>query len=292
MALRPVISEDNFSRIIDRVGKLYDYDVNIHGKDPLLIDKDWENPIANAEAWQGLFADKRAWGIKIWGGLARVEGMTEDALSLIVCHEFGHQFGGGNMGYTGEFQVRLQTEGGADYYAAGTCAKWLWADDHAANARARRQAQDDPALASAVHSCTARYGKLTAQNICIRTIAAGLVVAAKYFHVYDPREEIPPSLERRDLSQPDITLGTEAYVEHYPSPQCRLDLFVAGALCPKTVPLRTIPGWDIYEDAWPKTDLSLYQEDQAMLEYACTEGQHQPRPRCYWLAKQPPDERR
>lgn len=289
-AFRPWLSKERFSQIIDEVTALYAYDHSIHGKGKLEIDKDWDNPEANAEAWQGIFKEKHRWGIKIWGGLARVTGMTEDALSLLVCHEFGHQFGGGNMGYTGQFQVRLQTEGGSDYYAAGTCAKRLWANSHAVNREARQAAEQDPDLAPAIKACTGQYKDEKAQNICIRTAAAAFITATKYFHVYDQRSEQPPSLSRRDLSEPDITLGTEAYVEAYPSPQCRLDLFMAGALCPKLIPLKTIPGWDIYEDFWPKTDLSVYQEDQAMLEFACKDGKNQPRPRCYWLKKQPPED--
>lgn len=292
LAANPVIDQKTFFRLIDEVAALYDYDHDIHGKDSLVIDKDWENPIANAEAWQGIFKQKRSWGIKIWGGLARVEGMTEDALSLIVCHEFGHHFGGGNMGYTGQFQVRLQTEGGSDYYAAGTCAKRLWVSKIEENRRIRQKAWNSQALAPAVRKCTLAYSQENAQNICIRTMAAALVVATEYFHVYDPRADTPPSLNHRDKSQPDITLGTEAYVEAYPSPQCRLDLYFAGALCAKEVPRQVIPGWDLYEDSWPKTDRSLYEEDQAMLEYACAKGEMQPRPRCYWLKKLPPEERR
>lgn len=301
--LTPVMPREAFSRLIDEVAALYDYDHGIHGKDTLEIDKDWDNTIANAEAWQGIFADKRAWGIRIWGGLARVPGMTEDALSLLVCHEFGHQFGGGNMGYTGQFQVRLQTEGGSDYYAAGTCAKRLWANKDDANLNVRRLAEGDPDLAPAVKLCSAQYSSAKEQNICVRTIVAGYTVATKYFHVYAEEEFIKnpaklaahsqiPSLSRRDTSKPDITLGTEAFVEQYPTPQCRLDLFVAGALCPNTIPSEVIPGWDIYEESWPKSDLSVYQEDQAMLEFACKKGKLQPRPRCYWLAKQPPEDRR
>lgn len=292
LAAKPVISKERFKELIDEVAALYAYDYDIHGKGALELDKDWDNPVANAEAWQGIFKDSRRWGIKIWGGLARVAGMTPDALSLIVCHEFGHHFGGGNMGYTGQFQVRLQTEGGADYYAAGTCAKRLWAQQVEANRQTRTAANQNPALTPAVKKCSAVYSEPNAQNICIRTMAAALTAARSYFHVYDPREDTPPSLHRRDKSKPDITLGTEAYVEPYPSPQCRLDLYFAGALCPKVIPGQVIPGWDIYEDSWPKTDLSLYQEDQAMLEFACKEGEMQPRPRCYWLKKLPPDERR
>lgn len=292
LAAKPVISEERFIQLIDEVAALYAYDYGIHGKDALVLDKDWDNPVANAEAWQGLFKDSRRWGIKIWGGLARVAGMTPDALSLIVCHEFGHHFGGGNMGYTGQFQVRLQTEGGADYYAAGTCAKRLWAEQAEANRRVRKAVHKDPALAPAIKKCTAVYSEQNTRNICIRTMAAALTAARNYFHVYDPREDTPPSLHRRDTSKPDITLGTEAYVEPYPSPQCRLDLYFAGALCSKVIPRQVIPGWDIYEDSWPKTDLSVYQEDQAMLKFACEKGEMQPRPRCYWLKKLPPDERR
>lgn len=307
--LTPVMPREVFSKVIDEVAALYAYDHGIHGKDALEIDKDWDNTIANAEAWQGIFADKRTWGIRIWGGLARVSGMTEDALSLLVCHEFGHQFGGGNMGYTGQFQVRLQTEGGSDYYAAGTCAKRLWSGKDVANLNARRLAEGDPELAPAVKLCTAQYSAAKEQNICVRTIVAGYIVATKYFHVYAdeefiknpvkltagqqaPRPRQTPSLSRHDRSKPDITLGTEAFVEQYPTPQCRLDLFVAGALCPNTIPSEVIPGWDIYEESWPKSDLSVYQEDQAMLEFACKKGKLQPRPRCYWLAKQPPEDRR
>lgn len=292
LSAKPELSHKQFTAVIAKVAALYAYDYSIHGKGDLELDSDWDNPVANAEAWQGLFKDSRRWGIKIWGGLARVAGMTEDALALIVCHEFGHQFGGGNMGYTGQFQVRLQTEGGADFYAAGTCAKRLWAETYAANRKARKAALSRSDLAPALRRCTQTYSQENAQNICIRTMAAALTAATRYFHVYDPRADSPPSLHRRDASKPDITLGTEAYVEAYPSPQCRLDLYLAGALCPKVIPRQVIPGWDIYEDSWPKTDLSVYQEDQAMLDYACEKGEMQPRPRCYWLRKLPPQDRR
>lgn len=150
--------------------------------------------------------------VRFCGGLARHRRMTEDAFALVTCHEMGHPFGGEPFLRT-EHGLGYSTCGQADYFAASVCMKRLYggADNAAALSGKRihpqaaelcRQA-DDPTL-------------------CIRIVMAALSATA--FLAEKRQVQLP------DLSTPSAAVAQENDRKGSPSPQCRLDTYVAGAL--------------------------------------------------------------
>lgn len=91
--------------------------------------------------WAQAFA--RRWEtdqIIVYGGIAAIQGMTEDSLVLSLCHELGHLYGG--LPYHDSYN-RLSVEGQADYWAANFC-----------------------------------FPKIATENAWARTLAAGLVITS------------------------------------------------------------------------------------------------------------------
>ncbi len=72
-------------------------------------DSDWAQ--AFARRWE---TDQ----VIVYGGVRFIKGMTEDALTLILCHELGHLYGG--VPYSDDHN-RLSSEGQADYWATSKC---------------------------------------------------------------------------------------------------------------------------------------------------------------------------
>lgn len=69
--------------------------------------------------WAQAFA--RRWEkdqLIVYGGVARIPGMTEDALALVLCHEVGHLYGRSPFG---DSHNQLSVEGQADYWATSHC---------------------------------------------------------------------------------------------------------------------------------------------------------------------------
>ena len=56
--------------------------------------------------------------IFIFGGLARVESMTKDAMAISICHELGHLLSEGPKKYNG-----TTVEGMSDYFSVGDCLR-------------------------------------------------------------------------------------------------------------------------------------------------------------------------
>jgi hypothetical protein len=143
--------------------------------------------LASYEAdWAQAFA--RRWErdqLIVYGGIARIKGVSEDSFALGLCHEIGHLYAG--IPYSDAFN-RLSAEGQADYWATQTC----WSE-----------------VAPLIGS-----GELTQ-----RAEAAALILTA----FFASNRHLPaPAMDQRDEQVVSATLKT------HPSPQCRLDTFLAG----------------------------------------------------------------
>src|SRR5262249_54767545 len=149
--------------------------------------------------------------------------VTSDGFSIILCHEIGHHLGGFPF-----LSYWIADEGQADYYATQVCARLIWKDQVETNASFR--ASVDP-LAKA--SCDQIWTQEADQDLCYRITKAaeslGVLVSSL--------DGSPlPQWSTPDLSVVDVTWDFHSYA------QCRMDTYLAGALCTKTFDNTVIPG--------------------------------------------------
>lgn len=134
----------------------------------------------------------------VYGGAAAVTNGSEDTFALILCHETGHLYGGKPWG---EEHNKLSVEGQADYWASSVCLKKIL-----------------PSLSPRVASAVS-LKLCEGESMCARSVDAFLALTAQFA---DNR-----SLPHPRLETPDETVVTTLQFTH-PSPQCRLDTFMAG----------------------------------------------------------------
>lgn len=154
--------------------------------------------------------------VTVTGDHARLPGMSVDAFNLLLCHEFGHLFGGAP--YAKPYLASY--EGQSDYYSTQKCFKRLvMNDDNAAIVRTL-----GPRVTSEMHGiCAQVYSPGSSQmNICLR----GMVASIELIRAKNPTEAL--SLTLKDPYETWFTLFD------HPTAQCRLDTLVAGLLCDAT----------------------------------------------------------
>lgn len=201
------LSEAEYNAAIDKVESIYSPIVASMGK-RLVIDRDWTSQSNVALAMKNFF-------IIIPGGLARAEAMTQDALSLFVCHELGHSLGGAPKRVHPNL-VWSSVEGQADYWATAKCLKRVF--DHDDNETLLKSISVPPELSS---KCELAHLNKKDMYLCIRSGMAGLAAMRSVRVATSVSFETPDSLVVSSLN------------ESYPSDQCRLDTYLQGALCTK-----------------------------------------------------------
>lgn len=218
------VSEEEFAAIIQKTNAFYQSIAAGH-QQSLSIEADWDNPEANAQSQQG--EGGGSWKTFINGGLARHPKMTADGFTLVVCHELGHHLAGYPM-YVGDWGMinSLASEGQADYYATQACLRDLW--------KGEDNTVDLSSLpATVIEKCDAAWQSLEERELCYRIVLAGKSAA----DTWADNEETTASLEARD---PGVVEHTNH--NYYPKAQCRLDTYVAGALCDVPFDHSVIPG--------------------------------------------------
>lgn len=242
------ITEEQFNEIIDHATNLYAEVVEAHGA-VLKINGDWADSTVNAYALQRTENGQLTYLVKMFGGLARRDEITPDGFALVVCHELGHHLGG--------FPFRFSwaaAEGQSDYFATQACARRVWADQKEQNAAARESIND---VAKAM--CDEVWQDEAAQNLCYRTMLGGKSLADLLAAL--------GSTGPIEFDTPDETEVSQTKLLH-PKAQCRLDTYVAGALCTA----------DFGTDVIPQNE-----EDSA--NYLCTRARqytHGNRPLCWY----------
>ena len=204
-------TEDRFHRVSQKIHQLYQPVFSRNGHQ-LSIKARWQSARKNAFATRDM-EDHPI--IVVHGGMLRHPLLDSDALAAVLCHELGHFLGGTPKARRGNSQRRSwsSVEGQADYYAATHCLKEIFNND-AENQKKMRSF--DPEIRQTAKQ---RCGD-DAQ--CIRIAVAGLKLTRLFAEVKFRPE---PHLHLHDSHQVQETLM------HHPSPQCRLDTFVAGARC-------------------------------------------------------------
>ena len=211
------LDEATFNRVLDRVQAIYGPEVAAHGGQ-LAIDRRWSDPTVNAYANRAFWGN--TWTIHMFGGLARHPAMTEEGFALVACHELGHHLGGapklsGLMARYLRMGAWATNEGGADYFATLKCMRRVVPST---------QSTID---AYAEQACAASFPDGPGRDACRVGAAAGQSVAFVF-----------QSLRKSDTAPrfdtPDASI-VSAMNDDHPEPQCRLDTYFNGALCPKPV---------------------------------------------------------
>ena len=204
------ISRNQYQTILHVLDRTYQSDFKKQKK-RLQINARWEDGERQASAWiqedrGGIIAV-----LRIPGGIARTEQINADAFALIVCHEIGHHLAGPPMIW------KYSIEGQADYFGVSECLRRVL-PRLPENSAFRISKTPWPV----VKLCTRAYDSHAERNICMRSAIAGARLAG-YFahkrHIQEPSFYTPA----RETAQ-----TTDSGI---PTPQCRLDTYLAAALC-------------------------------------------------------------
>lgn len=215
------LTQEQFNKVIDRVEHLYAPIVSSAGG-KLVVERNWTDGTVNAYATQ----TGGVWKVAMFGGLARHETITEDGMSLVVCHELGHHLGGaprkgasagGWWGGAGGGSW-ASNEGQADYFATMKCLRRVFLNDD--NARIVSTLGAPQYL---IDSCTkATKGNKEDSALCVRTSMAGKSVSNLF--------SVLGKLPETKFDTPDKTV-VAVTDDNHPKAQCRLDTYFQGSLC-------------------------------------------------------------
>lgn len=179
----------------------------------------------NASASKGI----SEWTLELFGGLFTIEGMTQDSISVILCHEIGHLIAGfPGVGISNDSIDYMSVEGNSDYFASQACLRKLWENE---NNKKTDLTQVPEFL---LNQCSEKFeDQDELLDICNRTMAAIKDLQSIF---------VDTSLTEPSIAQTEITL------DFHPDFQCRIDTYIAGTLCNKP--------WD-FQSNWPTNKKSL-----------------------------------
>ncbi len=215
------LTEKDFNEVIDEAQAIYAPIIKNTHKGTLKINRLWTNTTVNASATQ----IGSSWEVNMYGGLARRPEITRDGFSMVLCHEIGHHLGG--YPFSSSWAAN---EGESDYFATISCARQLWKDSPEANAEFRKTIAASPKA-----KCDAVWTDETDQDLCYRTMAAGKSTA-------DLLSALGGTKIGWDTPDKKVVKSTD---NAHPQGQCRLDTYMAGALCNKEFDEKIIPGKDL-----------------------------------------------
>lgn len=181
----------------------------------LAIVHDIESP----DYYGGCSLNRPHYVISIGSDVIHKPNMTQDAYAAVLCHELGHLLGGAPRKAESSW---ASTEGQSDYYAASMCMKKMM---RAMPQEPADLAKQSIAATQKTHTlCAEKYSVETSREICSRTILAGLGFLTDVYELVQYPGLLQPSLDQHEKPL------TSGQIVNYPSLQCRLDTFVAGAL--------------------------------------------------------------
>lgn len=205
------ITEQQFLTTIHEIHALY-FPMSQDLGRPMEIFHDWKMPYFSA--WASNL--DQVFKINFWGGFARLPSMSIETWEFVVCHEVGHIVGGEPM-EDNKLLNDFSAEGQSDYFAITECLP------HYYRTFARTQFDRSRSTKFELETCNKRYKNTIDQNICLKTLKAGRDfshILRESGHTDDPTSYHTPA------PHTDETIDSS-----YPSPQCRLDSFLTGALC-------------------------------------------------------------
>ncbi len=218
------ITLPEFKKLVDIFHKEYDQELKAQnaifkvnhtapGADP---DMWWNLPNVHASYSSHTENGIRTHFLFLFGGYARLEGMTIEGVANTLCHELGHGIGGAP--YKDKVESYLvSTEGQADYYATKVCIKRIL--------KYISPKKPISALDGFVDLKCRKYSKTTAElQMCYRGFET-LENERLFFRIEEDGKET--FYDRPDLS---VTLKINTAPDFYPDSQCRLDTMVNGIL--------------------------------------------------------------
>lgn len=216
----PTMTKAQFDKVLDKAEAYYKPLIKDAFGAELKINRRWSDPTVNASAYQL----NRLWYLNMYGGLARR--VTEDGFLTVVCHELGHHLGG--YPFYSRNGWAAASEGQSDYFATLSCVRNIIKDEKAENERLGKAA---PAVAKKM--CDGAHEGIDDRQLCYRLMLAGKSTA-----------DLLSGGGRIGFDTPDRRQVPKTSESH-PAAQCRLDTFVAGALCAVEFDEKTIPGKDL-----------------------------------------------
>ena len=230
-----VITREDSDIILNRLQELYQREASLLHAELRILSR-WADYRVQASARK--LIDGTFWVVNVYGGLPRHQLTTTHSFTLAVCHELGHFFGG--LPYSG---INLYpSEGQADYWGALKCLKkylLLYPSERVV----------DVELPSNVRQkCHTIYNSSSEEEqICLRVALSGYQLAQMFLSIKEENNRI-------DFSTPDPLVVSQTNYSSYPSTQCRLDSYLAAALCPMD------PYIDVSDDDWERgvCDLEMF----------------------------------
>ena len=246
------------SQVIDSVTVHYKSVIEKHGGE-LVVKKLWTDSWVNAVAER----DGDRWIIKMYGGLARRPEVDKDAFAMVVCHELGHHLGGYPFKYPGAAGWEwASSEGQSDHFASQACARKIWGEEKEDNA-----SFSDQIDLVAKRACDQAWAKEEDRHLCYRISKASLALAT-----------LLASGQKVSFDTPSKRKVSSTRLSHPPG-QCRLDTYLAGALCKKKFDIHIIPGLN-----HPEGINSVSSEEESAIQ-TCTRVNEElkgARPRCWY----------
>jgi len=206
------LSEKSANELLDHFFSIYQPIIKSTTGASLEIRRDWSINESNAEA------DRHGseYSIILSGGLLKKGDLSLPGLAAVACHELGHIIGGAPQHNQYRY-AWFGYEGQADYFASLKCLKILFANPYFSSLP-KRQNREIKNL------CSETYTDKKEIEICERAALAG----QDMIHYFQDIEKQDEPLVQFDTPLKIIAGGTYSI---YPSYQCRLDTFLAGALC-------------------------------------------------------------
>ncbi len=223
------ITRPQFRKILDAAEGVYKPIFQSVGLGRFYIVDRWHDDTVNACASIGAPCSKGAAAAKgndryveMYGGLARHPYMTAESLMLVICHEIGHHLAG-YPSYKRNTSP-MSTEGQADYFATAKCSRLIYSSLSPKTNQNWAWANKNNIPAEVQKPCMNAFGNTEATILCLRGSLAGLSLAQTLgsLNNVDPRQL---TFVRKDPSVVQETFET------HPKAQCRLDTYVAGAIC-------------------------------------------------------------
>lgn len=215
------MTQAEFDSIIDEAIAFYGPFLKQNFNATFKVNRYWSNSTVNASATQ--FG--KTWTVNMYGGLARRPEATPDGFALVLCHEIGHHLGG--YPFASSWAA---DEGSSDYFATLSCARDLWKSQVEKNALSREIITAYPKSL-----CDSKWTEEADQNLCYRSLLAGRSLGSLLAALGGTKAE---------FTTPDKSI-VKATNHSHPAGQCRLDTYIAGALCGQEFDPAVIPGKDL-----------------------------------------------
>lgn len=185
------------------------------------IERDWEDGTVNAYAQQ----IGNVWKVKMFGGLARHEHVTQDGFRAVICHEVGHHIAGAprkSSRWGGTSWA--SNEGQSDYFATSKCLRKLFESQREETVKFYNEIKSKDNLV-AKKKCDEVFSSEVESAVCLRTSLAGKSLA-KLLGSLRGNADV-------EFSTPDQSV-VSATNHNHPAGQCRLDTYFHGSLCDKS----------------------------------------------------------